>query len=70
MNNQALVLILLIYGVWAYYSGWKWVSGRYAFLEKDGIQYKILKAIVSLCVGYVIGAFYLLYMILKLIFRW
>ncbi len=70
MDNGALNIILIIYALWAYYSGWKWISGRFAFLEKEDVQYKILKAILGFCVGCVIGAFYLLYMVLKLVFRW
>lgn len=70
MDNGALNIIFIIYALWAYYSGWKWISGRFAFLEKEGVQYKILKAILGFCVGCVIGAFYLLYMVLKLVFRW
>lgn len=70
MDNPALNIIGAIYANWAYYSGWKWISGRFASLEKEGIQYKVLKAVIGFCVGCVIGAYYLLYMVLKLIFRW
>ncbi len=70
MDNPALNIIGAIYAIWAYYSGWKWISGRFAYLEKEGIQYKVLKAVIGFCVGCVIGAYYLLYMVLKLIFRW
>lgn len=69
MDISVLNIIAIIYVIWAWYSGWKWISGRVAFLERDGIQYKILKAVIGICVGYVIGAINLMCLVFKFLFN-
>lgn len=63
------VLLLLIYMVWSTYAGWQVVSGRIEWLERDATVNKVVKAIVCFGIGQLIGAFYLIYFILKLLFR-
>lgn len=58
-------IILLIYVVWAVYSGWKFMDGRFAVLEQKGILYKIIKFIGAWMVGMVYGAIYLIILIFR-----
>lgn len=50
------MLIFLIYSAWAVWSGFKWINGRYEWLEQPGIPNKICKALAALAAGYVVGA--------------
>lgn len=70
MENMLVPIGSIIYAAWAYYSGWKWINGRFAFLEQEGKIYIILKAVIGFCVGCIIGAFYFIYWILRLVFHW
>jgi len=65
----AFEIIMILYVFWAWFAGWKFLTGRIAWCEQPGVPNKIVKAILSIIVGYVIGAFYLIYWIFKLIFR-
>ncbi len=58
-------IILIIYTVWAIYSGYKVVTGRSVWLDGTGVLNIICKAIISVAVGYVYGAIYLLVIIIK-----
>lgn len=58
-------LIALIYTGWAFYSGWKVLTGRNAWLDAPELPNKIAKALLSVLLGWVIGAFYLIYLLLK-----
>lgn len=60
------ILIFLAYSALAIYSGYKMVNGRYAWLERDGIGTKICKCLVVLGAGYVIGVFYLIWLIIRI----
>ena len=52
-------VLILAYTAWAIYSGYKVLSGRSEPLNI------IVKIALSVVVGYVIAAFYLIYLILK-----
>ncbi|MGN1223543.1 MAG: hypothetical protein ACI4TG_00390 [Ruminococcus sp.] len=63
------VVLTIVYEVWAIYSGYKVVSGRFEWLEDERIFNKIVKFAVCFFVGNLIGAFYLLYLPIKFIFN-
>lgn len=69
MDNSVVTIILIIYSIWAIYSGWKVISDRSVWLDTKAPVNTIVKIILSIALGYVIGAFYLIYLILKLIFH-
>ncbi|MBR2528074.1 MAG: hypothetical protein IKE58_06375 [Blautia sp.] len=54
--------VLLIYGVWGVYSGFQFLSGRSAFLEKN-LWAKIL---VSIPIGLFYGVFYFFIKLLQI----
>ena len=58
-------VLILAYTVWAIYSGYKVLSGRSQWLDRRAPLNIIVKIVLSVVVGYVIAAFYLIYLILK-----
>ena len=56
-------VIAVVYTLWAIYSGYK-VMSRLANWQQMNV---VVKVILTVVVGYVVGAFYLLYLILKLL---
>lgn len=60
------LIIALAYTGWAYYSGWKFLTGRSAWLDSPELPNKITKIALSVVLGWVIGAFYFIYLVLKL----
>lgn len=58
-------VLILAYTAWAIYSGYKVLSGRSEWLDRRAPLNMIVKIALSVVVGYVIGAFYLIYLILK-----
>lgn len=62
-------VILLAYTLWAFYSGYKIVSGRSEWLDQKKPASVICKLVASVLVGYVVGAFYLVALVVKLIFH-
>ena len=62
-------IILLIYTAWAFYSGYKFMTGRSEWLDEKKVHNVICKIIASVLVGYVIGAVNLVMLLLKVIFR-
>lgn len=58
-------VLILAYTVWAIYSGYKVLSGRSEWLDRRAPMNMIVKIALSVVVGYVIAAFYLIYLILK-----
>lgn len=58
-------ILVLIYTAWAIYSGFKVVSGRNSWLDTKKPINIIVKIFLSILVGYVIAAFYLIYLIVK-----
>lgn len=64
-----IYLLVLAYTIWAVYSGYKVVSGRSEWLDKNSAVNRMVKAITCLLVGYIIGVFYLLYLIVRMLFR-
>ena len=66
-----ITLIVIAYTAWAIYSGWKFMSGRVAYLEQPGVLNIVLKALCAILVGYVIVALQLIVLIFKgLSFFW
>lgn len=63
------LIIFLVYSVWAVYSGYKMINGKYEWLECQKTLNKVCKWFVILGAGYVIGAFYLVWMVIKLALR-
>lgn len=64
-----VTILIIAYSAWAIYSGFKVLTGRSAWLDTKAPINMIVKILLSVVVGYVIGAFYLIYLILKLIFH-
>lgn len=60
-------ILSLIYIVWAFYAGFRFVSGRSWWLEQRAPINMICKCLLSLVIGYFIGAFYFIYLIWVLI---
>lgn len=58
-------VLILAYTVWAIYSGYKVLSGRSEWLDRRAPLNMIVKIVLSVAVGYVIAAFYLIYLIFK-----
>lgn len=56
-------VIAVVYTLWAIYSGYKVMSRRTNWQQMN----VVVKVILTVVVGYVVGAFYLLYLILKLL---
>ena len=60
-------VLILAYTAWAIYSGYKVLSGRSEWLDRRAPLNMIVKIALSVVVGYVIAAFYLIYLILKVL---
>jgi len=58
-------VLVLAYTAWAIYSGYKVLSGRSEWLDRRAPLNMIVKIALSVVVGYVIAAFYLIYLILR-----
>lgn len=58
-------VLILAYTAWAIYSGYKVLSGRSEWLDRRAPLNMIVKIALNVVVGYVIAAFYLIYLILK-----
>ncbi len=69
MDNNVIAIIVVIYSAWAIYSGWKVLTGRSAWLDTRAPVNVLVKILLSVALGYVIGVFYLIYLILKIIFH-
>ncbi len=59
--------LIVAYTIWAIYSGYKVMSGRSEWLDKRAPLNMIVKAVVCTIVGYVIGVFYLILLIIRLV---
>lgn len=64
MGDSLGTVLILGYTVWAIYSGWKFVSNKIPSLNEPGGLYLTGKIVLSVLIGYVIGAFTLLGLIL------
>ncbi len=60
-------IIAMVYMVWAIYAGWKFVNGRFGFLERNGVGYKVLKCICVVGIGIFYGAIYLMVLMWRFI---
>lgn len=67
MDNGIVVIIVLAYTAWAIYSGFKVLSGRSEWLDRKAPLNMIIKIVLSIVIGYFIAAFYLIYLIFKLL---
>lgn len=61
-------LIIVIYTIWAIYSGWKFVTNRIPNLNQQKVSYITIKVILSVAIGYVIGSITLLIGIFTLLY--
>ena len=59
-------LLVIAYTAWAVFSGWKFLSGRSEWLDAPKTANRIIKILLSVVIGWVIGAFYFIYWVLKL----
>ena len=62
-----LCIVVFAYAIWAYYSGWKLLTGRWEFLDRKAVPNFLLKAFLSIMVGSFYGAIYAVLLIIKLI---
>lgn len=60
-------ILLIGYIIWGIYAGYKFMSGRFQWLEKPAILNRIVKFIVSTIVGVYIGLFYFIYHVFKFV---
>lgn len=67
--DSILTIALIVYSIWAIYSGYKVVSGRSEYLDRKVFPNVIFKFVLSVIVGYVVGVIYFFLIILRLIFR-
>ena len=58
-------LLILAYTAWAIYSGYKVLTGRSEWLDRKEPINIAVKIVLSIGAGYIIGAFYLIYLILR-----
>ena len=55
MSDSIIWIVFIVYFVWAIYSGYKFVNGRFEFLEQKKPLNKILKIIAIILIGLVYG---------------
>ena len=68
MGTDTILTILgVAYLAWGIYAGWKFMNGRFVFLEKNNVGIKILKVTLSCVVGWIIAGFYLMYLLCRAI---
>ena len=60
-------VLILAYTAWAVYSGFKVISGRSEWLDAKAPLNIIVKITLSVMLGYFIAAFYLIYLIFKIL---
>ena len=58
-------ILIIAYSIWAIYSGWKWVTGRWNWLEIKRPVNVIAKIVATVAVGYIIGAYYFLLLVCR-----
>lgn len=59
-------LIFILYSAWALFSGYKVINGRFNWLEQKEPANRVCKALAVLGAGYVVGAFYIVWLVIKL----
>lgn len=60
-------LLIVVYSIWAIYTGFAIVSGRSVWLDSPTAVSIIVKIILSIIVGYFIAGFYLMYLIFRIV---
>lgn len=58
-------VLFFAYMGWAIYSGYKVVSGRSEWLDRRAPLNMVVKFALSVAVGYVVAAFYFIFLILQ-----
>lgn len=58
-------ILIVIYAIWGFRCGWKFVDGRWETLEKPAM--KLVKIFAAFYIGLVVGAFKLMEHIFKLV---
>ena len=64
-----VAFLIIAYSLWAVFSGFRVLSGKVEWLDRMEPVNLIVKIVLSIALGYVIGGFYLVYLVLKLIFH-
>ena len=59
-------VIFIVYSAWSLYSGYKWLNGRYEWLEQKEPTNQVCKALATVAVGYVIGGWRIVMGVVKL----
>lgn len=67
-KNTILSIVVLVYIVWAIYSGYSFINGRFNFLEEKKPLNRILKVLAILLVGSVYGIIKLFILVFRFIF--
>ena len=52
--NSYIFAAVVLYTAWAIYSGYKYVNGRYQWLEQPEIAHRICKYVAILGMGYIV----------------
>ena len=64
-----VAFLIIAYSLWAVYSGFRVLSGKIEWLDRMEPVNLIVKIVLSIVLGYLIGGFYLVYLALKLVFH-
>lgn len=59
------LLIFIVYSAWALFSGYRVINGRYEWLKQKETKNIVYKILAVLGTGYVIGAFYIMYLVIR-----
>lgn len=54
-NDSVLIVVFIVYLIWAIYSGYKFVNGRFRFLEQKKPANKVLKVLAIIIIGFIYG---------------
>ena len=66
MDSRTWVIIL-VYSIFAVLAGYKFLTGKSEWLDRNEVASKITKILLSLILGYFIAGFYLFYLVFKFI---
>ena len=53
--NVYFAIAIALYTVWAIRSGYRYINGRYVWLEQPGVASRICKYAAILGIGYIVG---------------
>ncbi len=60
-------VLMIAYVAWAFFSGYRMLTGRFEWLDRKETLNIIVKLVLSVVIGYIFGAFYLVYLVLVFI---